>query len=146
VACNDFVHFIKKDNTWGGVWSFKKKASGKDFRGFFANCLVLWSAGEQAWEPLCDHSQKSGLWIDDPVKLTICAHDNGLLDEPGWKLPRLKKIAKTQKKLTCIANEAKLHSFCSNEACFNAWFSSLSQPCRCHGMGLHQWQHNVKRC
>ena len=64
-------------------------------------------------EPLCDRSGKSGLWIDDPVTVAVYARDNGLLDEPGWKLPGLKKIAKTQKKLIHMANKAKLHSFCS---------------------------------
>jgi len=39
------------------------------------------------------------------------ARDNGRLDEPGWKLPGLKKMAKTQKKLIRMANKAKLHSF-----------------------------------
>jgi len=45
------------------------------------------------WEPPCDRSGKSGLWIDDPVAVAmiICEHDNGLLDEPGWKLPGLKE-------------------------------------------------------
>jgi len=43
--------------------------------------------------------------------VAIYARDNGLLDEPGWKLPGLKKITKTQKKLIRMANKAKLHSF-----------------------------------
>jgi len=63
------------------------------------------------WEPLCDWSGKIGLWIDDPVMVAICVRDNGLLDEPGWKLPGLKKMTKTQKKLICMADKAKLHSF-----------------------------------
>jgi len=54
---------------------------------------------------------KPGLWIDDPVTVAIYARDNGLLDQPGWKLPELKKMAKTQKKLLRLANKAKLHSF-----------------------------------
>jgi len=118
VACNDLVDFIEKDTTWEGVWTFKKilshkkvRKGDKDYRGVGANCLVLWSTGEQTWEPLCDRSGKSGLWIDDPVTVAIYARDNGLLDEPGWKLPGLKKIAMTQKKLIRMANKAKLHSF-----------------------------------
>jgi len=43
----------------------------------------------------------------------IYARDNGLLNEPGWKLPGLKKMVKTQKKVLRLANKAKLHSFCS---------------------------------
>jgi len=49
--------------------------------------------------------------------VAICERDNGLLDEPGWKLPGLKKISKTQKKLICMANKAKLHSFHSKPIC-----------------------------
>jgi len=124
VACNDLVNFTEKDTTWEGVWTFEKILSHKKVRkgdkdcGIAgANCLVLWSAGEQTWEPLCDRSGKSGLWIDDPVTAAVCARDNGLLDEPGWKLPGLKKIAKTQKKLILMANKAKLHSFRSKPVC-----------------------------
>ena len=43
--------------------------------------------------------------------MAIYAAKHGLLDTPGWKLPGLKKIAKTQKRLIRRANQAKLHSF-----------------------------------
>jgi len=115
VAHNDLVDFMEKDTAWEGVWTFEKipshkkvRKGDKDHRGADANCLVLWSTGEQTWEPLCDRSGKSGLWIDDPVTAAVCARDNGLLDEPGWKLPGLKKITKTQKKLIRMADKAKL--------------------------------------
>jgi len=58
-----------------------------------------------------DRSGKTDLWVDDPVTVAIYTRDNGLLDEPGWKLPGLKNMAKTQKKLIHMANKAKLHSF-----------------------------------
>jgi len=118
VAHNELVDFTEKDAAWEGTWTFEKILShekagkgDKDHRGAGKNCLVLRSTGEQTWEPPCDRSGKSGLWIDDPSTAATCAGDNGLLDEPGWKLPGLKKIAKTQKKLICMANKAKLHSF-----------------------------------
>jgi len=118
VAYNDVVDFIEKDATWDGIWTFKKilthqkiKPGDKNHRGSGTNCLVLWSMGEQTWEPLYNRTGKLGLWIDDPVTVAIYARDNGLLDEPGWKLPGLKKMAKTQKKLLRLANKAKLHSF-----------------------------------
>jgi len=105
VACNDLVDFMEKDTAWEGVWTFEKilshkkvRKGGKDCRGAGANCLVLWSTGEQTWEPLHDRSGKSGLWIDDPVTVAVHAHDSGLLDEPGWKLPGLKNVTKTQQK------------------------------------------------
>ena len=49
--------------------------------------------------------------------VTTHARDNELLDEPGWKLPGLTKIAKTQKKLIHMANKAKLCSFLSEPIC-----------------------------
>jgi len=35
----------------------------------------------------------------DPVAIAIYARDNNLLDAKGWKLPGLKKLAKTQKRI-----------------------------------------------
>jgi len=59
VAYNDVVDFIEKDSTWDGVWTFEKilthqkvKSGDKNHRGSGINCLVLWSTGEQTWEPL----------------------------------------------------------------------------------------------
>jgi len=59
VACNDLVDFIEKDTTWDGAWTFKKilshekvRAGDKDCQGLGANCLVLWSTGQQTLEPL----------------------------------------------------------------------------------------------
>jgi len=90
VAHNDVVDFIEKDATWDGVWTFEKilthqkaKPGDKNHQGSGTNCLVLWSTAEQTWEPLCNRTGKSGLWIDDPVTVAICARDNGLLDKPG---------------------------------------------------------------
>ena len=118
VAYNQVVDYIEKDQSWEGIWNFEKildhkkvKPKDKDYRGSGVNCLVLWSTGEQTWEPLHDRNGKRGLWVDDPVTVAIYARDNDLLDTPGWKLPGLKKMAKTQKKLLRLANKAKLHSF-----------------------------------
>jgi len=59
MAYNDVVDFIEKDATWDGVWTFEKilthqkvKPGDKNHRGSGTNCLVLWSTGEQTWEPL----------------------------------------------------------------------------------------------
>ena len=118
IAYNDIVDYIEKDDSWDGVWRFEKildhqkvKSGDANYRGSGTNCLVLWTTGEQTWEPLWVRGEKRGLWIDDPVTVAIYASDNGLLDTPGWKLPGLKKMAKTQKKLVRLANKAKLHSF-----------------------------------
>jgi len=63
VVHNDLVDFIEKDTAalGKGVWTFEKilshkkvRKGDKDHRGAGANCLVLWSTGEQTWEPLHD--------------------------------------------------------------------------------------------
>ena len=46
---------------------------------------------------------------DDPVTCAIYASDSHLLDLEGWK--RFKGIAKWEKKLLCMTNQAKLHSY-----------------------------------
>jgi hypothetical protein len=112
VAYNDIVDYIEKDESWGGVWTFEKildhkkvKPNDPDYRGSAINCLLLWSTGEQTWEPL------RNLWDDDPVTVAIYARDHNLIDEPGWGFKGLKKMAKTQKNLIRLANKAKLQSF-----------------------------------
>ena len=124
MAHNDLVDFIEKDSTWDGIWMFEKilthqkvKSGDNNHQGSGANCLALWSTGEQTWEPLHDRTGKSEFWIDCPVTVAIYARDNRLLDEPGWKLPGLKKTAKTQKKLRRLANKAKLRSFRNKPVC-----------------------------
>ncbi|MEC8171189.1 MAG: reverse transcriptase domain-containing protein, partial [Candidatus Thermoplasmatota archaeon] len=62
-----------------------------------------WENGEITPEPL------SIIAKDAPVACAIYARDNNLLDTPGWK--RFRKIAKNQKKLLRMANQAKLRSF-----------------------------------
>ena len=52
-----------------------------------------------------------GVYDTDPVTIAIYAREHGLLDTPGWKLPLIKKYAKTHQRLIRMANQAKLHSF-----------------------------------
>ena len=49
------------------------------------------------------------LGADDPVTCAIYAREKGLLDTPGWK--RFKRLARREKKLIRMANQAKLRSF-----------------------------------
>jgi len=65
VTCHDLVDFVENCTTWDGVLTFEKilshkkvRASNKDHRGSGANRLVLWSTGEETWEPLHDRSGK----------------------------------------------------------------------------------------
>jgi hypothetical protein len=43
---------------------------------------------------------------DDPVSFATYAHENSILDQPGWK--RFKNIAKREKKFAQIVNQSKL--------------------------------------
>jgi len=67
------------------------------------NIMVEWENGEITSEPLAIFA------ADDPVACAIYAQENGLLDVDGWK--HLRRIAKNEKKLSRMANQAKLKSF-----------------------------------
>jgi hypothetical protein len=62
-----------------------------------------WENGEVTPEPL------NVIAKDDPVACAIYARDNNLLELDGWK--RFKSIARRQKKLLRMVNQAKLRSF-----------------------------------
>ena len=51
------------------------------------------------------------MWEQDPVPVAIYARDNNLLDTEGWRLPGMKKMAKTQQRIVRQTNQSKLHSF-----------------------------------
>ena len=74
-----------------------------DYKGSSYNIRVEWENGEITYEPL-DIIAK-----DDPVSCAMYAKKNNLLNEPGWK--RFKGIAKNEKKLLRMANQAKLRSY-----------------------------------
>jgi hypothetical protein len=65
--------------------------------GSMYNTQLLWETGEVSWELYT--RKKTGVYNTDPVTVAIYAEKHGLLDTPGWKLPGLKKRAKTQKRL-----------------------------------------------
>ena len=118
VAYNDIVDYIEQDQTWDGVWKFRKILSHQGplsprdpkYKGSRYNLLIEWETGEKTWEPL-SRKDKTGVYDTDPVTVAIYAEEQGLLDEPGWKLPGLRKMAKTRKRIIRLANQAKLHSF-----------------------------------
>ena len=74
------------------------------------NVLIEWESGETSWQPL-HRKDKGGTCNCDPVTVAIYARENNLLEAKGWKSPRLKKLAKTQKRILRHAKQAKLHSF-----------------------------------
>ena len=65
--------------------------------------MVEWEGGERTYEPL------SLIAADCPVICAIYGKRMGLLDQPGWK--RFKTIAKREKKMLRMVNQAKLASF-----------------------------------
>ena len=112
VSYNDIINHIEKDDTESGEWKFTSidghqgplSRGDKDYKGCRYNVLVNWDSGESTYEPL------NVIAHDDPVSCALYAKDNNLLEEDGWK--RFKKIAKRQKKLKRLLNQAKLHSYC----------------------------------
>jgi len=117
VAYNDIVDYIEADDTLDGVWKFRRILdhkcvtwSDKNYMQCSVNVLIKWESGETSWQPL-HRKEKAGTYDCDPVAVAIYARENSLLDAKGWKLPGLKKLAKTQKHILRLAKQAKLHSF-----------------------------------
>ena len=68
--------------------------------------MIEWENVETTLEPL------QVIAADDPVTCAIYASENKLLNISGWK--QFKSIAKNQKKLSRMINQAKLKSFNSS--------------------------------
>ena len=49
------------------------------------------------------------MMADNPVTVARCAKENDILDTEGWR--KLKRMAKREKMLTRLVNQAKLRSF-----------------------------------
>ena len=108
---NQIMNHIEQSEEDAVVWRFKRIAGHEGpltknhpmWRGSTYNVRVEWENGEITDEPL------TTIAADDPVTCAIYAKDNNLLDAPGWK--RFKPIAKRQKHMFRMANQAKLRSF-----------------------------------
>jgi len=74
------------------------------------NILIEWESGKTSWQ-LLHHKDEAGIYDSDPVAVAIYARANNLLDSKGFKLPGLRKLSKTQKRILRHAKQAKLHSF-----------------------------------
>ena len=113
VAYNDILAHLEReyDESKDGErqWRFRDitahegplSPGDKSYKGSTYNVLVEWETGETTFEPL------SVIIKDDPVTCAMYAKRNGLLDTPGWK--RLKRLARREKVITRLANQAKLH-------------------------------------
>ena len=66
------------------VWSFGAILDHRKTKQSAYKIQVLWTTGEETWEPLT--------WIgaQDPITIAKYAKEHNLLDEAGWK--RLKKL------------------------------------------------------
>ena len=108
LSYGEIINAIEEDETDHGLWKFKSISDHKgplskadqDYKGSLYNVLVNWETGESTYEPL------DLIASEDPVTCAIYAKDKNLLNEPGWK--RFKRIARRQKKLLRLTNQAKL--------------------------------------
>ena len=104
-----------KENCCKGIWTTRPYLLCRDlgpprsleepqskYKGSSYNVLVDWDDKTQTWEPLDTMAEQ------DPVTLARYAHDNGLLNEPGWKF--LRHIDKRQRFLIAIINSVKRHT------------------------------------
>ena len=96
------LEYITKDEESDIQWKFRHIVS-HEYKGSQCNLLIEWEGGEITSEPL------TVIATDDPVSCAIYARENDLLDTPGWK--RFKHIAKREKKVTRMVNQAKLRSY-----------------------------------
>ena len=121
MSYNQIVDYIEEDQTWDGIWKFREildhkkvKPSDEDYKGCSWNLLIEWETGERTWEPLSHKSKDGipdGIWDLDKVTVAMCVRKHKLLDEPGWRLPGMKKMAKTQQRILRFANQAKLQGY-----------------------------------
>ena len=110
IAYNDLLdHINKAGNDEDQVlWKFRRITGHEgpltaDSSRSLYNVMIEWENGEITSEPL------STIASDNPVTCAIYARENNLLELPGWK--RFRSIAKRQKKMFRMANQAKLRSY-----------------------------------
>ena len=141
VSYNDIINHIEKDDMDRDEWRFKAiighqgplSKGDKSYKGSRFNVLVSWEAGEATYEPL------NIIAADDPVSCAIYAMKNNLLEEEGWK--RFKRLAKRQKKIKRLLNQAKMKSY-QNRKTYK--FGVLVPRDHTHAMELDQQNGDTK--
>ena len=111
LAYHQILEYLEKATDNPVLWKFKSivahqgplDASSPDYKGSMYNVQIEWENGEVTYEPL------GVIAADDPVTCAIYARDHNLLNTSGWK--RFRSLAKRQKKLFRMINQAKLRSF-----------------------------------
>jgi hypothetical protein len=109
---NQIMDHIEHSEEDAIVWRFKQIIGHEGpltknhpmWKGSIYNVRVEWENGVISDEPM------TAIAANDPVICAIYAKDNNLLDVPSWK--RFKSIARRQQHMFCMANQAKLRSFC----------------------------------
>jgi len=68
VAHNDIIDYIEADDTWDGVWKFRRildhkhaTRSDKNYTQCSINILIEWESGETSWQPL-HRKDKAGMY------------------------------------------------------------------------------------
>jgi hypothetical protein len=110
MSYQQIMDHLDEDQKSERVWKFCRisghegpltKNKDKSYNGSSYNVMIEWENGEVlTTEPL------DVIAGDDPITCAIYARENDLLDKPGWK--RFRKLARRQKKLFRMANQAKL--------------------------------------
>ena len=111
ISYNEILNYLNRDAEDEVLWKFKYitghqgplKQTDPDYKGSTWNVRVEWESGEITYEPL------EIIAADDPVSCADYAKRANLLDIDGWK--RFRRIARRNKKLTRMINQAKLRSF-----------------------------------
>ena len=111
IAYRQLLDKLESEDGESDEWKFTAISNHKgplkqhdpEYKGSSWNVFVEWENGETTWEPLSLISKS------DPVTCAIYARDNDLLNLPGWT--RFKQLARRQKRLIRMANQAKLKSF-----------------------------------
>jgi hypothetical protein len=97
-----------QDEDGNGFWNFKHivgdegpfRASNPEYKGSRYNVLIELENGEITSKPLNIFGK------DDPVTCAFYAHEQGLLEEEGWK--RFKGIVKREKKMLHMVNQSRI--------------------------------------
>jgi Reverse transcriptase (RNA-dependent DNA polymerase) len=113
VSYNDLINYVAEDlnDPDAAIWRFKDiiahegplKPGDRSYNGSSYNVLVVCEDGSRMYQPL------SVLASEAPVVCALYAKRAGLLDTPCWK--QFKHIAKNERKLTRMLNQAKLTSY-----------------------------------
>ena len=149
-TCNELLDYINNSEEDDLIeWKFKEiiahegplPRSHQNYNGSPYNLTIEWENGEITNEPL------NVIAADDPVSCAIHSRDNKLLDQPGWK--RFKSLAKREKKLLRLQNQAKLRSYRTTPKCKFGYQIPRSNDCE-HASsidkhnGNNKWAESIK--